>query len=205
VTYLHEPKFRSRRYILRTQGLEPVVRRLAEDYGWTLVAERAADNQRGIGIALIWEIIVGLTVGYYDEPPTQVSCLIVRSARDLSEIREYEAFLTRRLDILTDSELLVPPPQMSPGTRGEILFLLRLGFGAPLNFDQRYFDQLSSATQSANRETRDAALRGITYTEWPQFRPVLQQVAKHDSDRSMRKLAKQILSIFDRLGLEEPR
>lgn len=201
MTELYEPKFRSRRYISRTRDLESVVRRLAEVHGWTLAFERPADSQQGIGIALIWEIIVGLTVAYYDEPRVQVSCLIARSARHLSEVREYEAFLTRRLDLLDVSELLAAPSLAEPGSKAEVLSLLRLGFGAPVEFDQRYFDRLSSAMRAANSEIRDAALRGMNYTEWPQFRPVLQQVAKRDSNRSVRKLAKRILTIFNRLEL----
>jgi hypothetical protein len=201
VTELYESKFRSRRYIPRTRDLESVVRRLAEDHGWTLAFERPADSHQDIGIALIWEIIVGLTVAYYDEPRFQIPCLIVRSARHLSEVREYEAFLTRRLDLLDDSELLAAPSLAEPDSEAQALSLIKLGYGAPVDFDQRYFDRLSSATRAAHSEIRDAALRGMNYTEWPQFRPVLQQVAKRDPDRSVRKLAKRILTIFNRLEL----
>ena len=201
MTYPGQPMFRSRRYMLSTRDLEPLVRNLALESGWTLVAERASDEQRNVARVLMWEIIPGLTVGYYDEPLAEASCLIVRSARDLAEVREFEAFLKHRLDILTDSELLTPPPDAQPGTREEALFLLRLGLGAPVSFDNQYFDVLSSATQSNSADIRFFALRGITYTEWPQFRPILQWVAKRDSDRSVRELANQIISIFDRLGL----
>ena len=62
MTDLPEPMFRSKRYILRERGVENLVRNLAEEQGWTLVAERPANKRKNIARAVIWEIIPGLTV-----------------------------------------------------------------------------------------------------------------------------------------------
>lgn len=201
--YLPEPRFRSKRYILRERSLEGHVRRLAEALGWSVVAERPADKRKNVARAVIWEIIPGLTIGYYDEPLAEASCLIVHSVHGPVEVREFETLLRQNLDFMEDSDLLAALSESKPGSKGQILALLRLGLGAPSSLDQLYFDQLSVATQNTKSAVRIAALRAITYTEWPQFRPILQRIATSDSDGSVRELAGQIISVFDSLGLED--
>jgi hypothetical protein len=196
-------RFRSKRFILRERGIEDVVRSLAEAFGWSVIRDRPADKKRDVARALIWEIIPGLTVGYYDEPLAEASCLIVHSVHGPVEVHEFETILTQNLDFVEDSELLAAVSASKPGSRGYILSLLRLGLGAPSSFDQQYFDQLSMAMQNAKPAVRIAVLRGITFTEWPDFRPILQRTATSDSDRSVRELAGRIISVFDSLGLED--
>src|SRR5215471_2830291 len=106
MTDLHEPEFRSRRLILHEGYSEAVIRRLAEVSGWNQIAERPMDVRRNISRCVIWAIIPGLTVSYYDEPLAEASCLIVRSARDQAEIREIEGLLNQAIDFMSDEELL---------------------------------------------------------------------------------------------------
>jgi hypothetical protein len=196
-------RFRSKRYILRERDEEVVVRRLVASFGGSVVTERAAKKRKNIARAVIWEIIPGLTIGYYDDVRAEASCLIVRSERDIVEVQAYEDLLRQNLDFLEDSDLLAALQESEPGTKGQILCLLRLGLGAPLDFDQRFFDQLSLAVQSVKLDVRIAALRGMTYTEWPQFRPLLQRIASSDSDKPVRELASKIVSVYDKYGLGE--
>lgn len=198
------PQFRSKRYILPKRGVEDLVRHLAQVLGWVEVASRRAKPRKMIGRTVIWQIIPGLTVGYYDEPLAEATCLIVQSVRDPAEVREFENVLRQNMNLVEESDLLAAFAKSEPGSKGQILSLLRLGFGAPLSFDQRYFDQLATAAQNARSEIRIAALRGMIYTEWPQFRPVLQNIASSDSDESVRELASQIVAIYDKFGSEEP-
>lgn len=203
MTGIPGPRFRSKRYILRERGHEVLVRRLVASFGGSVVAERAGNKRKNIARAVIWEIIPGLTVGYYDDARAEASCLIVRSERDIAEVQAYETLLRQNLDFLEESDLLAALRESEPGTKDQILCLLRLGIGAPLDFDQRFFDQLSMAVQNVEPDVRIATLRGITYTEWPQFRPLLQHIASSDSDESVRKLANQIVSAYDRHRLGE--
>lgn len=203
MTDIPGPRFRSRRYILRERGQESLVRRLVASIGGSVLAERAANKRKNIARAVLWEIIPGLTIGYYDDTRADASCLIVRSERDIVEVREYEAILRQHLDFLENSDLLAGLQESEPGTKGQILCLLRLGLGAPFSFEQRFFDQLSKAVQNVEPDVRIAALRGMAYTEWPEFRPLLQRIAGSDSDESVRKLASQIVSVYDKYGLGE--
>jgi len=199
---LYEPKFRSRRLILREGYSEGVVRRIAKASGWDELAKRPADARRNVALTVIWEVIPGLTVSYYYEPLAEASCLIIRSTRDKAEIREVERLLNQTTVFAGDEDLL-SSAATGVSSCERALALLRLGLGGPVNFDQRYFDQLASGADDPDGKIRLAAIRGITYTEWPQFRPLLGQLADHDPVRSVRKLARQVLLIFDALGLAD--
>lgn len=205
MTDIPGPRFRSKRYILRKRGQEALVRQLVASIGGSVLVERAANKRKNIARAVLWEIIPGLTIGYYDDARADASCLIIRSERDIVEVREYEAILRQHLDFLEDSDLLAALQESEPGKKSQILSLLRLGLGAPFSFDERFFGQLSMAVQNTEPDVRIAALRGITYTEWPQFRPLLQHIASNDSDESVRKLASQIVSVYDKYGLGDRR
>lgn len=204
MTDLFESKFRSRRLMLGAGYSEESVRDLASAAGWNQIVERPADIQRNIARCVIWNVIPGLTVSYYYENPAEASCLIIRSARDEAEIREIERLLMQVIDFVNDEDLLASPAARTGSSlRERILGLLRLGLGAPVNIDQRYFDRLATATNDSDPDIRIAAVRGIIYTEWPQFKPLLGYLVDHDPKRSIRKLARQALLVFDKLGLED--
>lgn len=205
MTNIDGPVFRSRRHIFRKREAERLVRQFAAALNWSVVAERPSNLQTMIARAVIWEIIPGLTVGYYDDPLPEASCVAVHSVRDPAEVHEFETIFKQNFDFLQDSDLFTALSESKPGESGHVLALVRLGFGAPQGFDRRYFDSISSAARDVRSSVRIAALNAIIYTEWPQFRPIVQQIVASDSDEAARNLASQIISAFDRMGLgEEP-
>jgi len=178
-----------------------VTRRLAECHGWQKLADRPMNVRRNIAAATIWDAwLPGLTVGCYDDPLAEASCVIVRSCRALSEVEGIEGVLKMHLPFLEDDEIL-SLPETSSSTSHRALSVIRLGFGAPLTFDQRFADRISEATGDINAKIRTAALWAITYTEWPEFRPLLSRVAEYDQKRLVKELASQVISVFDRLGM----
>src|SRR5262249_22824367 len=160
MTEMYEPEFHSRRLILREGYSENIVRRIANASGWDELAERPADAPRNVARCVIWEVIPGLTVSYYYEPLAEASCLIVRSTRDQAEVSEIEMLLNQAIKFVGDEDLL-SSTKTGVSSSERALALLRLGLGGPVNFDQRYFDQLTSGANNSDRDIRVAAIRGI--------------------------------------------
>lgn len=76
------------------------------------------------------------------------------------------------------------------GTAARSLGILACGA-----FQQEVFDVLVGMLQSGNAELQMDALTGVMFSAWPQFDPVLQQLASDPTtDQSVREEAQEVLS-----------
>jgi hypothetical protein len=57
---------------------------------------------------------------------------------------------------------------------------LLAAIGAPAAFAKEFFVRLRDATQHPELMDRDIAISAIAYPGWPEFRPVLRDVARND-------------------------
>ncbi len=200
MTGLLPVRYRSRRLILRDAS-EGDVQSLARGFGWKLLAEQPGDVKNDGVRTVLWEVYLGLTVGYYQDPRTAVSCLIVRSAASPEDVQDIERILGRAQSFLDNEEILDGIDAAAGRTDELARAIVLVGFGAPVDCDPTYFSLLSRFAGDDRAEVRTAVLRAITYTQWRQFVPLLRELAR-DKKRSVRKLAEAILKVFARLGLE---
>ncbi len=71
--------------------------------------------------------------------------------------------------------------------------ILHIGISAPADFDATFLGYFNSAFADEDANVRWAAAAVSGYTNWPELRDVLQQLAKADSDLKVRKAAKHSL------------
>jgi hypothetical protein len=80
---------------------------------------------------------------------------------------------------------------------------MRLGVGAPYEFDDEVFRRITAGLVHGNADVRQLAMWGSVYSPWPDYLPYLRQIAERDKAPLLRERASDVLSIFKSQGVAE--
>lgn len=192
---------RSRRLVLRLFKAEADVQALADGLGWPMVAERPSGG--GQPRRVVWEIVPGINVSYLEDDGIQASYVVVTSNVNPDEIENFFRMVSSNLDSYSVEELAAMPASVTTvDARARSVVLA--GLGAPKTVDQGILSTVTGAAQDTEDRVREAAVVAASFAEWPELRPVLQEISVNDRKRSIRKLAKKLLDVYDTLGIGEP-
>lgn len=187
------------RYVLRDLLSREAVERYAEDRGWDLVAGQDADPESGTEYERVWLTDTTLTLHYVEDRIARYSYVFL-AGDDREAVERIVPDLMRVLEPWTPAELLDGVREAKPGPdRGRAV--LRAGIGAPLDFDQEFFDCVRSALAHPEPPMREIGILAGSYAAWPQYRPLLEAIARDDPDAEVREMAQATLRAFDRGGV----
>ena len=189
------------RYILRDHPARALVEEYARERGWPLVSEAPGDPDRVIGSHVIWLTPTTITLDYEEDYVARLSYVYFRGD-DFTSLPGMVADLKNALRPWERDEFLQAVSAARTGQE-RALAVLHAGFGAPLEFDQEFFDAISSCMAADETPLRDAAVLAAGAAAWPQFRPVLEQVAANDPEAEVREMAKAALRAYDKFGIGE--
>jgi hypothetical protein len=80
--------------------------------------------------------------------------------------------------------------------------LVQAGLGAPLRYDQAFFDSISAkATSYPEFRIRETAVFSMAYTEWPEFVPLLRNILNNDQEERVRLRAQIVFDGYIGAGL----
>ena len=190
-----DKSYESRRMILGENGYE-----LIEEYEAAVpikrVRETSTDLSRGIMGEIVWEVVPGLYMFYHQDPLAGSSYLsLVGDDREtLDEFaRTLETdFGPLPLDSILNDATSEHDPDRLPH------FLLQAGVGAPIEFDERFFNLLKSGMRHRDEIVRTAATRAAAYPAWVEFLPELDTIAASDNDTELRREAAEVASTIRR-------
>ena len=192
----------SRRYILRRYPDLESVERYAQERKWSLISEAAENQDRGIKHEVRWLTPTTITLHYEDDYISQQSYAYF-AGDDFNALPGLVADLTEALQPWSLDELLQAIAGARTGPE-RARAVLRAGLGAPMEFDQEFFDAISECMTAEEAPLRAAGVLASGASPWAQFRPPLERIASEDPEAEVREMAQATLRAYDRFGIGEP-
>lgn len=191
--------------VLRESVIERDVWHLANELKMTKIREVSAPDRQTIVREIAWEAGRGVRL-YYAVDYLSACFFIVIEGYSIECNDDYEYF--RRL-VMVAIEVLYPwsldklleevdsySPPANP--RDLARAVIRLGVGAPNDYNDEVFTRISHAMRSPEAWVRKAAIWATAYLRWPQFLPLLSQVADSDADPQLRSEARRMVDFGDK-------
>lgn len=189
----------TRRHVLGACPAEDAAQEFSQENDWDLVGRRPSDTKAGVDYQVVWLTPVNLTFHYTEDLVARESYVYLEGD-DFDEVGQYEAQIVEVLRPWTLDQLLQDVAQEHEGV-GRSRAILRAGLGAPMEFDPRFFDVIRAAMSNADHRVRSVGVLACSYSPWPQYRPLLDRIAKDDPELETRELAEATLRAFDRHGV----
>jgi hypothetical protein len=197
-------QFISNRMVLRESVTEREVSRLADDFDMTKIRDVSAPDRQTIVREVAWEAELGLRLHYAVDYLSACSFVVI----ECDDYQQFRRLLIVVIEVLypwTIDELIRKVDSYSPAGNPRDLAraVIRLGVGAPNDYNDEVFRWISHAMRSPEAWVRKAAIWATTYSRWPQFLPLLGQVADTDADPKLRSQARRMVDFDDDSGVSE--
>jgi HEAT repeat protein len=189
------------RLVLRQRKGSQTVTELAAAADWTLLADNSGENYAQYTREQTWGVRRGVHVHAVIDSLSEY-CSLTVLAEDRLEGEQFTSQLEEYLNPLTRDELLAPVTEISDA--GErMLHLMRLAVGSPAAFDREIHVRITEFARDEDPRVRDATTLAMSYVAWPQFRPVLQDLATNDPNPTVRQDAAAQLQMYDDSGVPQ--
>ncbi|MGW0209341.1 hypothetical protein ACWDZ8_27285 [Streptomyces sp. NPDC003233] len=187
--------FRSRRYLLDPGSDATVVGRLAATLGWPLLGELVANPGALESYEVMWGKSRDLTLHYQEELFTLSPCAFITGENE-ARVRAAARVAEQQLKPATPEELLEAADAVRNSPADYMLAIQRLGLGAPVDYDERFFVRIQAAFEDEVDGVRKAAVWATSSAEWPQFEPLLAHAAVNDPAEDVRADAELLLDAY---------
>ncbi|MFF1355521.1 HEAT repeat domain-containing protein [Streptomyces sp. NPDC058297] len=178
------------------------INELAQSYGWPVVYEADRDFDKGKGREVNWGVTEQVVLGYLESHISNDCCIVaVGNSLELPErvVRQMDDDLEGEIESVAD---LLRAIQDEEDPRRLAQSLVRAGFGAPREFDQGFFDAFAKASREHDDyRVRDIAISSLVYMEWPEFKPLLEEIREHDPEDQVRARAAIVLRAYEAAGM----
>lgn len=179
------------RIVFKSNEEAQTIRTLSVNHFWTLTKLVRADPENRIPYELHFKADEGdLEVVYVEDPISECSYAIVRgddAEGGCALIREKARYWT--------AEEMFADWDGAPHDTAQILAILRIGVGAPEQYDARFAGKLKEGLASEDYRVREATLAAIGYADWKEVDAVLKDIAEHDPHERCRNRAAVMLQI----------
>lgn len=170
----------SGRLVLCRSPQDEAVEELASEQGWQRVEEVTEEGVRQV----LWAVAPGISLTYTEDPVSHNAFAVLAS--------EDRGTFEQVLDLIQD--------ELMPWSRRALLIsiddardalararaVIRAGMGAPEHFDEDFFNCIQEPFGSPEIWVREAAVRATAYSPWPQYRPLLENMAQSDPEEKLR-------------------
>src|SRR6185436_1314037 len=189
-------KNRWRRLIIKNpKGSLPLIEQADEDR-WMFQGRINRDPKKNIPKELIWATSDNrATVHYVEDELVKFPYIVVKG----DGWKEVASSISRSIDVFSEDEL-VEMVEKAGSREEKTLAIARLGVGAPDEFDPRFFQLLEKALSDPDPEVRRTVVWVNGYTGWPQFRQLLEKMAKADPDERVREEAGFVVAGYESEG-----
>lgn len=185
---------KNRRIIFKNSEGEVTITSLSVDGGWDLVEMVRADPDNQIPYELHFKSYKeDVEVVYVEDPISECSYAIV-SGEDM----DATCLLIEEKTECWTAEEMFSDWEKAPHDTAQILAILRIGVGAPYEYDERFANKLKEGLASDDNQVREATLAAIGYRDWQEFDSLLEDVAANDPDERCRTRAAVMLEIRER-------
>lgn len=182
------------RIVLNDPEAEAKICSLSVDYFWDLIEMIREDELNSVPYELHFKSDDSdLAVNYVVDPNSE--CVFVSISGEGKELAAEN--IMEKVGHWTAEEMFDSWDHADNDTK-KILSILRIGVGAPQEYEVQFATKFAEGIASGDRAVREATLSAIGYRDWPEFDPVLQEVADTDEDARCRQRASIMLEIRGR-------
>jgi hypothetical protein len=194
-------KIISGRMVMREPISEESVQLFANEFNMTKIRELSVPERQTIVREVTWEVNPGLKMHYALDRLSSSSFIVVEGDDDRRSSQLVDA-VEDGLDPWTLDELLEEVDletalydDDSGDSRSVAQAVIRLGVGTPNEYNEEVFGRISGAMRSSEAWVRRAAIWATAYSRWPQFLPLLNEIADTDPDQEIRSDARAMVDI----------
>jgi hypothetical protein len=190
--------------VLREPIDEDDVWLFASEFNLEKTHELSAPERQGIVRQVSWATDQETRLHYAVDHLSACSFIVVEDG-DSENFSQLVDAVMEVLDPWTIDELLTEAASYatSGDPRAFAQAVIRLGVGAPNDYNGEVFNRILAAMHSPETWVRKAAIWATTYSRWPQFLPLLSEVADKDPDQEIRSEARLMVD-FDNEPENEP-
>lgn len=184
----------SRRMVLLEPREADSVERFAEEMGLNKIRDVSAHPRQGIVREITWEVDKDLRF-HYGEDYRSACCFVVVDGRPKESYEEFVGIVEEVLDpwgldeLLNEVDTAIDATEMAQA-------IIRVGLGAPDQFDEGFYSHIAEAIRHESAWVRKAGIWATAYSHWPEFEPLLREVAENDSDMELRDEARMMVSFY---------
>jgi hypothetical protein len=189
---MNEDNPRSRRLVLLGEADEDTVEEFAAGLRWPRLSESAADLDEFLPRQVSWAVRASATLHYMEDLISDLKYVMV-IADDQETVCSAVAEIEDGLPVWTVEGLLADvDAQTDPDDVA--LALIRLGMGAPLEYNDRVFERIRDAMGSEAKRVREGALWAITYEAWPAYASPVRALLAQERDEDLVRTAQGLLA-----------
>jgi hypothetical protein len=176
--------------ILRVPQGADALSRLIDDLKPKVVRDETHPPEEGIVREIEWELRPGVFLCYAEDVRSGSAAVAVMS-EDEAQAVAYAELVERALPLVGYEELLGAVDVAT--TEDERAWAVaRIGFGAPYDYDERFFARIRDAMHDDSGWVRTAAVWATTYSFWPDFQELLEEIARDNRDPRLQEEARMI-------------
>jgi hypothetical protein len=151
-----------------------------------------------------WTVDDGAEFSYVEDGLPGLSYVLV-TANTVEACAEYTAVVEERLQPLTFDQI-IEVVASSPTQQDMIESMDMLGVGAPRQFEQLYWDWVTTALRHDNDDLCRHAILAASYMNWPELVDVLAEIESSEHDEEVRRYASSVRDTIARTadGEREP-
>jgi len=185
----------SRRLVLRPGTDEDSADEFAARIGMLRHADVPANEEEGVPRQIVWHADSGPALHYREDILSGLPYVVV-TAEGALELDE----LVELTEIVLDT-WRVPELWQAVDANGDADDLpeaiLRMGLGAPKEFDEEFFSRVRDALQNEREEVCEAALLATTYQPWNQYVDPIRNLLRQGLSGPLEDAARIILEEFE--------
>lgn len=189
-------RYRTRRLLLRQFPGMPEVDRCADNHGWSRIDQTARGSRT---IEYTWHLGPVVTLHCVDDGVTANA--YVFTSGDVSNLAEsYLGTVESELNTWSISELIHQVDQSEdPLEHGRAI--IRMAIAAPYERDEEVIQRMAIGLRDDDFRVRDMTMWAMSLCSYPEFRPLLQNIAHGDPEEVLRERAQMLLQAFDKAGV----
>lgn len=192
----------SDRMILREEATEEDVQGLARGLSMTKIRDVSSPERQTIVREITWEANSGIRLHYAADYLSASRIISVEGDDDQHFRRFIEVVVTQLRPWILDELIAQVDSCPADEPRALARAVIRLGVGAPNEYNGEIFDRIAAAMHSPDAWVRKAAIWATMYSQWPQFLPLLEDIANTDVDEAIRNDARRMVNFGKKSGNE---
>jgi hypothetical protein len=195
-------RYRTRRRVLRDSPMERDFSIYVGSRNWAHERSVPRDVSAAVDHEVLWRATESVLFDYLEAYLSGDACILGLSA-DLTQAEslmkivesDFEGMIYELDELLDRIEISADPQELARA-------LIRAGLGAPLTFNQEFFDlMVHHATSNTEFRIREIAIYSMVYMEWPEFLPVLRRISADDPEMRVRDRAQILLDAYREAGI----
>ncbi|MFE6690803.1 hypothetical protein ACFVFQ_30565 [Streptomyces sp. NPDC057743] len=196
-----QTKFIERPLVLRDDEAAQKLMDVSHTLNWQFIRDNAELAASEHVQETVWSPREQVFVHLVTDGPTRSRSVYVSSTPDaIARAVGVLEFLVDTLDFCSLDELSSDATEAATEKQRAIA-LVRLGMGAPKDYEERVFTLLEGGFRHPHPTVRNAAIWATRFALWPQFIPLMERMKDEDPEPILQSVAADTIEIYRESGV----